>query len=41
MAYVSGIHFIHEDSPGEIGTDVAKFVCHSRPSRAAVAEIAR
>jgi haloalkane dehalogenase len=27
---VSGIHFVQEDSPDEIGTAVAKFVCHSR-----------
>jgi hypothetical protein len=30
MAYVSGILFIQEDSPDEIGTAVAKFVCNSR-----------
>jgi hypothetical protein len=41
MTYVSGILFIQEDSPDEIGTAVAKFVCNSRPSRAPVAEIAR
>ena len=34
MAYVSGILFIQEGSPDEIGTAVAKFVCNSRPSRA-------
>ena len=27
---VSGIHFVQEDSPDEIGTAVAKFVCDSR-----------
>jgi hypothetical protein len=32
LAYVSGILFIQEDSPDEIGTAVAKFVCNSRPS---------
>ena len=41
MAYVSGILFIQEDSPDEIATAAAKFVCNSRPSRAPVAEIAR
>ena len=29
---VSGIHFVQEDSPDEIGTAVAKFVCNSRLS---------
>ena len=41
MAYVSGIHFLQEDSPDEIGTAVAKFVCNSRPPRAPVAEVER
>jgi haloalkane dehalogenase len=27
---ISGIHFVQEDSPDEIGTAVAKFVCNSR-----------
>jgi len=29
---VSGIHFVQEDSPDEIGTAVAKFVCNSQLS---------
>ena len=36
MAYVSGILFIQEDSPNEIGTAVGKFVCNSRPSRVGI-----
>jgi haloalkane dehalogenase len=38
---VSGIHFVLEDSPDEIGTAVAKFVCNSRLSGGPAAEIAR
>ena len=29
---VSGIHFVQEDSPDEVGSAVAKFVCNSRLS---------